>query len=67
MIVVLHKVNSIIIIKQINTLTRFWPILDQHSYIFMKKENEFSCLFIHNVISNGLYHVIRNNIDQNDN
>ena len=23
------------------------------SYLFMKKENEFSCLFGHNIISNG--------------
>ena len=29
----------------------------------MKKENEFCCLFGHNIISNGLYQVIRNNIE----
>ena len=29
----------------------------------MKKENEFSCIFGHNIISNGLYQAIRNNID----
>ena len=30
--------------------------------LFMKKENELSCLFDHNIISNGIYQVIRNNI-----
>ena len=32
----------------INTLKHFWPILGQKnqlSYIFMKKENGFGCLF----------------------
>ena len=28
----------------------------------MKKENKFSCLFGHCIISNGLYQAIRNNI-----
>ena len=28
----------------------------------MKKENEFSCLFGHNIISNDLYQAIKNNI-----
>ena len=28
----------------------------------MKKENEFNRLFDHNIISNGLYQAIRNNI-----
>ena len=28
----------------------------------MKKDNEFSCLFSYNIISNGLYQDIRNNI-----
>ena len=32
------------------------------SYIFMKKENEFSSLFGHNIISNGLYQTNRINI-----
>ena len=29
----------------------------------MKKENEFSCLFGHNIISNGLYQAIRYNVE----
>ena len=33
----------------------------------MKKKNEFSCVFGHNIISNGLYQAIRNNIGQKDN
>ena len=32
------------------------------SYNFMKKKSEFSCLFGHNIISNGLCQTIRNNI-----
>ena len=28
----------------------------------MKNENEFCCLYGYNIISNGLYHAIRNNI-----
>ena len=50
----------------INTLKLFWPILGQRKtslvVFFMKKENEFSCLFGQNIFSNGLYQVIRNNI-----
>ena len=48
-----YKINYII-----NTLMFFWPILGQRKKInslLMKKENEFSCLFGHNIISNDLY------------
>ena len=31
-------------------------------YIFIKKENKFSCIFGYNIIFNGLYLAIRNNI-----
>ena len=51
-----------------NCLRRFfvhiWPKENELSYIFIKKENEFSCLIGHNIISNGLFQAIRNNIGQ---
>ena len=43
----------------------FWPILGQRKtslVIFYEKEREFSCLFDHNIISNGLYQALRNKI-----
>ena len=52
--------------KNNTTLKLFWPILGQRKnslvIFFMKKENEFSCLFGHNIISISLYQTIRNNI-----
>ena len=38
------------------------PKENELSYIFMKKENKFSCLFGHNIISNCLYKAIRKHI-----
>ena len=54
---------------EINTLMLFSPYLakGKHAQLsfFMKKE--FSCLFGHDIISNGLYQAIRNNnIGRND-
>ena len=49
----------------------FWLILDQRKtslvVFFMKMENEFNCLFGLNIISNGLYQAMRNNISQKEN
>ena len=50
---------------KVNTLMLFWPIISQRKtslVFFLRKENEFSCLFGHNIISLGLYQAIRNNI-----
>ena len=49
-----------------NTLQLFWLILGLRKtslvIILWKNENEFSCLFGHNIIFNDLYKAIRNNI-----
>ena len=42
-------------------LANIGPIEIQFSCLYMKKENKFSCLFDHNVISNGLIQANRNN------
>ena len=57
-------------ILMFNTLKHFWPRLGQRKTsldIFMKRENKFSYLFGHNIISNGIYQAIRNNFGQKDN
>ena len=49
----------------LNTLILFWLTLGQwktSKVVFLKKKNEFSCLFGHNIISNSLYQTIRNDI-----
>ena len=52
-------------IKDNNTLKLFWPILGQREtslVIFLWKMRTISVVFLANIIPNGLYQVIRNNI-----